>query len=114
MPIALIGLPCAILSLYSIKIAEKLGFENLIRFCAFTQLFSLIIAPYMDTYLNFIIFYLIIVAIAYSLLGFPLLNCLWSHYNKTEGKVTGILFGIFGLSTLLFLLLVTYLVNPYN
>lgn len=59
-------------------------------------------------------FYLIIVGCGYSLMGFPLLKCVWSHYSESEGMATGILFGIFGFATLFFILLVTFLVNPDN
>ena len=52
--------------------------------------------------------------LCYSLLVFPLFKCLWSHYSHAEGKVTGILFAFFGLSTLIFLLSITYIINPDN
>lgn len=107
-------MPCALLSLYSIKIAEHFGFERIIRICAFLQFFSFLIAPTMQTYGTFIFFFLVVIGFCYALLGFPLLNCLWSHYNKAEGKVTGILFGFFGFATLFFLLQVNLLCNPSN
>ncbi|KAM3137441.1 hypothetical protein pb186bvf_010414 [Paramecium bursaria] len=113
-PIALMALPLALLSVYSISLGQYFGIVRMIRGCALIQLITLLIAPYQKTYIMFILFFLIIVGLCYSLLVFPLLKCLWSHYSHTEGKVTGILFAFFGLSTLIFLLSITYIINPDN
>lgn len=44
MPLAIIGLPLAILSVYSLKLADKIGYENLIKMSALIQLFSYLFA----------------------------------------------------------------------
>lgn len=68
----------------------------------------------MEDYASFILFYLVIVTLCYSFQAFPLLTIVWSHYKKTEGKVTGMIFAVFGISTFGFIILITYIVNPTN
>jgi hypothetical protein len=68
----------------------------------------------MPTYLTFILFYLFIYGLAYSTIAFPVFTCTWSHYKKSEGRVSGILLGAFGLASVLFVVLITYVTNPTN
>lgn len=68
----------------------------------------------MQTYLTFILFYLCIFDCGYALQAFPTLTLLWSHFKGKEGKVSGIVFAVFGVATFVFIVLITYLVNPDN
>lgn len=66
----------------------------------------------MPTYLTFIICYIGIYGLGYSIAAFPIFTCTWSHYKKSEGRVSGILLGAFGLATVCFVILITYITNP--
>ncbi|CAK64375.1 unnamed protein product (macronuclear) [Paramecium tetraurelia] len=114
LPIALMGIPLAAASVYSLKIADRIGYEKLIKITTSLQFLSFLLALHANSYLEFIIFYLGFIGLGYALMAFPLLKCLWSHFSEEEGMVTGILFGVFGFATFFYLLLVTYIVNPNN
>jgi hypothetical protein len=68
----------------------------------------------MPTYLSFIIFYLVINATGFALVVYPLLNCIWSHYPKQEGKISGLLMGVFSFGIILNILMITGISNPDN
>ena len=74
----------------------------------------MILAPYSEKYQYFISLYFVVFGIGYSLIAFPVVTCIWSHFKEKEGKVTGLLFGVFGLATFCFVILITYIVNPFN
>jgi hypothetical protein len=47
--------------------------------------------------------------------GIPVLTCLWSHYEmKNAGKLTGLVFMIFGIAGVFLTLFVTMITNPDN
>jgi hypothetical protein len=50
--------------------------------------------------------------LAFSLVGYPAMSCVWSYYAKNEGKVTGIVLSAFGVANFVYVLLITGLVNP--
>jgi hypothetical protein len=68
----------------------------------------------MPTYQTFILFFLVLNGFLTALLNYPLLGCIYSYYSKNEGKITGILIGIFTFANLIFVLIVTFLSNPRN
>lgn len=72
------------------------------------------IAPTATSYESFIFFYFVVFAFGFSTSAYPLLTCLWSYYSKSEGKVTAVIFAGFGISNFIFVLLITFLVNPDN
>lgn len=51
LPIALMGIPLAIISVYSLKIADKIGYEKLIRIVTAVELISFLLALHSSTYL---------------------------------------------------------------
>ena len=68
----------------------------------------------MPTYELFILFFLVLNGFAYALIAYPLLGCVWSHFGRSEGKVTGTVIAAFTFASLFFMLLITMLCNPYN
>ena len=40
--------------------------------------------------------------------------CGWAYFPKHKGKVTGVIFMVFGLATTIWNSLATYLINPYK
>lgn len=51
LPIALMGIPLAIISVSSLKIADKIGYEKLIRIVTAIELISFLFALHSSTYL---------------------------------------------------------------
>lgn len=70
--------------------------------------------PLMPNFYAFMVFYLFLPSMAFSLATFPAFACLWSYFPTSQGKVTGIVGGILGFSSFIFLIGVTYLFNPNN
>jgi hypothetical protein len=68
----------------------------------------------MSSYFLFITFYLVLNATSFAITAYPLLGCLWSHYPKSEGRVTGFVLGVFSFATLFYVFILTYLINPLN
>ncbi|KAM3142213.1 hypothetical protein pb186bvf_005622 [Paramecium bursaria] len=113
-PVAIMALPAAIITIFSVKLAKKIGFRTLIRLICILQFLALLLAPYSEKYQQFIFLYFLVFGIGYSFIAFPVVTCIWSHFKEKEGKVTGLLFGVFGLATFCFVILITYIVNPSN
>lgn len=68
----------------------------------------------MTTYLSFLTFYLLCFGLGYSCVAFPVFSCVWSYYKKSEGRVSGLLLGAYGIASVFFVILITYLSNPTN
>ncbi|CAD8053598.1 unnamed protein product [Paramecium sonneborni] len=114
LPIAIMALPIAVITIFSVKIAKRIGFKLHIRIATTIQCASLLIAPYMTTYLTFIIFYIFFYGIGYSSVAFPVFSCAWSHYKKSEGRISGLLLGAYGFASVIFVIIITYISNPNN
>ncbi|CAD8044553.1 unnamed protein product [Paramecium primaurelia] len=114
LPIAIMALPIALITIFSVKIAKKVGFILHIRIATIIQCASLLIAPYMPTYLTFLIFYIFFYGIGYSSVAFPVFSCTWSHFKKSEGRVSGLLLGAYGFASVIYVIIITYISNPNN
>jgi hypothetical protein len=114
LPLAIMTIPLALTSLFSMKIAKILGHVAIIRISSIAQFLALLIAPSMPNYELFLVFYLAINCLAFSLVGYPAMSCVWSYYVRSEGKVTGIVLSAFGVANFVYVLLITGLVNPHN
>lgn len=114
LPIALMALPIALLTMVSLPIAKRVGHALLIRTVAAIQFMCLLLASQMTTYLSFILFFLVGNAMCYAISIYPLLACIWSHFPKNEGQVMGFVLGVFSFATLFYVFLITYLCNPQN
>lgn len=96
------------------KLAKRVGHSLLIKTFAIIQMLSMLISFQMPTYLTFIMTYLVIPSICFAITAYPILGCVYSHYNKEEGKVTGLILGILSFATLLYILIITFVSNPDN
>ncbi len=107
--------PCLLCILFSVRIAEKVGYRRLIRICTVIQPVSVIISSFVKEDLNvFMFFYITCSAVAYGLILLPVLNSSWSHFPKQPGKVSGLAFFFNGMSVCVLSVLAQHLMNPHN
>ena len=57
---------------------------------------------------------MILPGISYGLSMMPMLYCVWSHFPKTTGNVTGIVMASFGLSSVVYNMIIIFMINPSN
>ena len=87
----------AIFSLYSIKISEKIGLNNHIRFFTFFYSLSLFLSTFMPNFYLFGTFYLFLPGVfGFGLNYMVILNFMWKKFNRNKGKISGILIGSIG------------------
>ncbi|KAL4472029.1 hypothetical protein ABPG72_007078 [Tetrahymena utriculariae] len=102
-------------SVLSVQLAEKFGFERIIRGCGILYILSIYLCVFMQTFNNFAIFYLLIGCTAFTISAIPILNCVWSHFDQNQsGKVSGLSFFCLSLSTIVTIFLFTAIINPDN
>lgn len=107
--------PLLVSMLFSIKIAEKIGFERLVRVSCLTFILGIGMCAFVTKCEYFIVCFFGISGTSYGISAIPALNCMWSHYSKkSTGKVSGIVFFFFSVSGLLFTFIIYKIMNPNN
>ena len=110
---SLTALVAAIMSVFSMRIASYLGFEKLIKISMSLYAVSLIISSYQTNVWLFTVFYSVMLGLAAGMSIIPLLYCLYGHFGeKNTGNITGLTLGFFGLITVYFVSLTTFIINP--
>lgn len=106
--------PMLLTPIFSIQLAEKIGFKNLIRFTTLLFSISVIISSYQSNFYTFIFFYgfLCTWAVGFSLN--PIIYIIWSFYPNQKGKITGILFGMFSITPTIMVPIISAYLNPEN
>ena len=107
-------LPITIGMVFSLNLAEKIGFENLIKICGFMYPFGIFCSAFSENFYLFSIFYVALTCTSFSLSCVPIITCLYSHFPKDSGKVSGLLFFFNGMSSLFYSLCALKLINPNN
>lgn len=100
--------------LFSVRIAEKIGFGRLIKITAYTYSAGIILSILYKNLIFFLIFYVGVAVTSEALTSIPVMVCLWSHFNKKNGKVTGLLICMSCLSQLMFSYIAVAMINPHN
>ncbi|KAM3135724.1 hypothetical protein pb186bvf_012121 [Paramecium bursaria] len=103
-----------ILTIFSLQIAQKIGILFHIRFLGILQCACLLIAPYTQNYFLFLATFYVLFGILEFVSGYPATTCLWSYYKGKEAVIQGLISAVVGLGIVIFILLITYLVNPDN
>lgn len=106
--------PLCLTSIISIQLAEKIGFKNQIRACTLLFSFSVMVASYQTNYIIFVIFYGCICSIAAGLTVTPVIYIVWGYFPNIKGRISGYMFGMFGLSSMVLVPIISYIVNPNN
>jgi len=106
--------PLCFTSIFSIQLAEKIGFRNQIRACTLLFSFSVIVSSYQTNYFIFVLFYGCFASIAAGLTVTPVIYILWGYFPNIKGRISGYMFGMFGLSSMILVPIISYLVNPNN
>lgn len=110
----IVAIPVATLSIFSIQIAEKLGFRKIIITSAFLYSLSTIISSFIENIYLFTLLYNFIPALALAASMNPAIYCVWSAFPQIKGKISGYMFGVFQISTLFYTLVATIIINPRN
>ncbi|EGR34377.1 major facilitator superfamily protein, putative [Ichthyophthirius multifiliis] len=111
MAFLLIGL----VALFAVNIAQKVGFERLIRTCAILYILCVLASAICQKYIYFFIFYNVFASVSYCMTAIPILNCAWSQFDKKDsGKITGMCLFCLSISALFSIFLFTYLINSQN
>lgn len=101
--------------LFSVKIAEKTGYTTLIRIASFIFVIGITSSAFASSCQLFIICFFGIAGTCYGISAIPTLNCMWSHFSKKDtGKVSGIAFFFFSISSLIFTFIIFQVTNPDN
>lgn len=104
-----------IANLFSIQLGKKIGMVRLIRIGVAVFCTSLITSSLVENIYVFIIFYSVICGAAIGLVMIPIFYIIYDGFGIiNSGKVTGVLFACFGLSSAFFNILDTEIINPHN
>jgi len=77
--------------------------------------FAITVSAFFTNIYVFILFYSVVVGISAGLIVLPISYIVYNDFGKeNSGNVTGILLGFFGLFTVLFDILSTWIINPDN
>lgn len=106
--------PLCFIPIFSIQFAEKVGFRNQIRFATILFSCSVILASYQTNFLIFLIFYGLGCSIAGGLSITPIIYTIWGFFPRSKGKITGYMFGMFGLTGTIIVPIISAYVNPNN
>ena len=106
--------PLCFTSIISIQLAEKIGFRTQIRLCTLLFSISVVLSSYQTNYLIFVIFYGFLCSIAGGLSVTPIIYIVWGFYPNIKGRISGYMFGMFGLSSMVLVPIISYLLNPHN
>lgn len=112
--LSIIAIPLALISVFSIQIAEKVGFKRIILSTSLVYSLSILISCLGLNIYYFSVFYSILPALALGFSMNPVLYTVWSTSPNNKGKISGYMFSIFQLSGLFFSFLGTFIVNPDN
>lgn len=108
-------IPTLIAMIFSVQIAQRVGFSLLIRVCSVMFTVGILLSSLTKSFEHFIFCYLGISGTSYGLACIPSLTCLWSYFERTNyRKATGYAFFFFGMSSLLFTFIIYLVLNPNN
>lgn len=110
----IIAIPIALVSVFSIQIAEKVGFRKIIRGAALVYSLGTVLSSFSENVYVFTLLYSFLPGIALAFSMNPVIYCVWSCYPEIKGKISGYMFAVFQLSTLVYSLLGTMIINPEN
>ncbi len=92
--------------------AKKLGYRLTATLSIVVFSATIFLASFIKSYWGFMLMYSVIPPFVLGLAYMIPLNCGWAYFPQHKGKVTGIISTAFGLSTSLFNIIATDMVNP--
>ena len=107
-------IPCTICLIISTKVASRVGYDTLIRYCAFVYLFLPLPTFFFFNFEAFIFFKLIAPCASFALSLVPLFHCLYSHFPKNKSLATGAVICSLGLGAIIWNFIFTFAINPEN
>jgi MFS family permease len=106
--------PIAVLTLMATKMANKFGYEFVVRMCAVVFMVSPMMINYVKGIVGFVVFYMVLPGAAFAISTIPLLNILVTQFPKYRTRVNSLLIIFLGVSTFVTNLIFSILVNPHN
>ena len=100
--------------LLSVKIAEKVGYEIIIRIASILYPLGIFLSGFTSSFGAFAFFYLAFSLTSFSLSTLPILNCLFTHFTAHSGKVSALAFFFNGIAGTIFSAVAYAMINPDN
>jgi len=112
--LAAMAIPCGLSAIFSIQITNKLGFKTVFKSCALIYAFGVFFSAFCKNFYVFAFLYSFLSGTAAGFSYTPIIYTIWNHFYEIKGRISGYMFGAFGISNLFFIPFATYLVNPEN
>lgn len=106
--------PMCLASFFSIQISQKVGFKMQIHIFTLIYSFSVIISSFTTNFYVFVFFYGFLCSLSVGLIYIPIICIMWSYFPELKGKISGYMFGMFGLAAMIIVPIIAYVVNPEN
>lgn len=106
--------PMCLASFFSIQLSQKVGFKLQIHIFTLIYSISVIISSFTTNFYVFVFFYGFLCSLSVGLIYIPIICIMWSYFPELKGKISGYMFGMFGLAAMVIVPIITYAVNPEN
>lgn len=108
------AIPCGLSAIFSIQLTHKIGFKTVFKACSLIYAFGVFFSGFFKNFYLFAFFYSFLSGTAAGFSYTPIIYTIWNHFYDIKGRISGYMFGAFGVSNLFFIPFATYLVNPNN
>lgn len=108
------AIPCGLSAIFSIQLSNKIGYKTVFKSCALIYAFGVFFSGFCTNFYAFAFFYSFLSGTAAGFSYTPIIFTIWNHFYDIKGRISGYMFGAFGISNLFFIPFATFLVNPEN
>lgn len=108
------AIPCGLSAIFSIQITNKIGYKTVFKACSLIYAFGVFFSGFCKDFYLFAFFYSFLSGTAAGFSYTPIIYTIWNHFYEIKGRISGYMFGAFGISNLFFIPFATFLVNPEN
>lgn len=96
----------------STKVANKIGYVQLIRICAISYLIIPLFSYFNFSFIMFVLCNMLGPCCSFTLSLIPLFNCMYSYYDKNKNLATAFVIGSFSIGAIVWNLAATLSINP--
>ena len=108
------AIPCGLSAIFSIQLTNKIGFKTVFKSCALIYAFGVFFSGFCKNFYLFAFLYSFLSGTAAGFSYTPIIFTIWNHFYEIKGRISGYMFGAFGIANLFFIPFATFLVNPDN
>lgn len=108
------AIPCGLSAIFSIQITNRVGFKTVFKSCALIYAFGVFFSAFCKNFYLFAFLYSFLSGTAAGFSYTPIIYTIWNHFYEIKGRISGYMFGAFGVANLFFIPFATFLVNPEN